>query len=181
MNTLRRILHKNPENNETTLKTSFILCAETEINPSNFRNQTWILSVTPPENILQNFACFSVTPDFNMGLKRKGFLTLGRRIRDFFTWDRYWCVLDGGLLSFCNNPTECNCLLQIDLNKCVCESIKEADRTFCPRSRCLMIDIQNDGGATDRYFLRADNFQDLRSWVGSLNLVMGMLQVMTKI
>jgi actin-binding protein anillin len=122
------------------------------------------------------------------------YLTFCDERSENMSWKRYWCVLQGYVLSYWRYPEDEDqkqCLGSISLKQCVNPTLEPVPVEVCPRPHTfLMLSVPSKGKTqvrinyllhrnhetlernATRLLLSADSKDDLRSWLSCMNGVL---------
>ncbi|EDO46005.1 predicted protein [Nematostella vectensis] len=102
----------------------------------------------------------------------KGFLTILEDIGGYSAWQRRWCVLEGGMLSYWLYPgdeTTKAPLGSLDLSQCASSHVTTVSRVLCARPNTMELVINKGDNNSIKYLLAADTKADKVTWLDSLN------------
>lgn len=177
-----------PKTNEKTIAvSSFKLRAELTTNVNDLsrddvRTVTLRLTTFPSEMTLSGDVQIDVDRDVILNESHSGFLTIAHVTDGQLSWLRRWCRLQDGRLKYWNDPNEeekCRkCSGIIDLRSCTKRKVAQCKRELCPRPRTLLVEIGDHRVRSDdvvRYFLSADNYDDMNAWMTKINSMLDYL------
>ncbi|KAK3744466.1 hypothetical protein QZH41_012890, partial [Actinostola sp. cb2023] len=126
---------------------NFKLVGSTRITLPLVHSKKWVLDglvegCPLKDNIHMKIDCL---PQYSSCVK--GFLTILEDVGGFSAWQRRWCVLEGGMLSYWRYPgeeSEKGPLGTLDMGQCVSERITTVPRDLCARPNTIEVALKKD-------------------------------------
>ncbi|XP_031572487.1 anillin-like [Actinia tenebrosa] len=161
---------------------NFKLIGSTRVTLSQIGSKKWMLDGVAEGCPLKDYIQMKVhcTPQYTSHVK--GFLTVLEDVGGFSAWQRRWCVLEGGLLSYWRYPGDETTQAPVDtldIGQCTSDHITTVPRDLCARPNTIEVCLKKNNDQV-KFLLACDTKEDRITWVNCLNDAMCDMKAWTK-
>lgn len=158
------------------VQSSFVYQGSFQVTKNHINQNGRVTMSLVPGTQLYGMAFFKVdTKDAKSLSRMSGFVTISHPLPNNYPlyWDRRWCRFDGTALNLYYYPKHDGVeepMDVIDLKMHDSCFIEVANRLYCPKPRCLMLETADFIGEkkevmfTRKYFFHFDNLEEMEMW-----------------